>query len=89
MDIGYFSNIMPLRMIWMSGLFRIIGGGDQVLVSSALVMVADMSSEEQRYRNCPIYTVQSNCSAEPQPSSVSNPAWSSQRFWPLQSARIL
>ena len=48
MNIGYFSDIMPLRMIWFSGLFRIIGGGDQVLVSNALTMVADMFSEEER-----------------------------------------
>lgn len=48
MKIGYFSDILPLRMIWLSGLFRIIGGGDSVLVSNALTMVADMHSEEER-----------------------------------------
>lgn len=48
-NLGYFSNVMPLRMVWLSGLFRIIGGGDQVVVSNSLVMVADMVSEEERY----------------------------------------
>lgn len=48
MSIGYFSDVMPLRVTWFSGLFRIIGGGDQVLVSNALTMVADMFSEEER-----------------------------------------
>lgn len=33
----------------MSGLFRIIGGGDQTLVTIALVMVADIFSEEERH----------------------------------------
>jgi hypothetical protein len=31
-----------------------IGGGDQVLVSIALVMVADIFSEEERYTNLTI-----------------------------------
>jgi hypothetical protein len=38
----------------MTGLFRIIGGGDQALVSIALVMVADIFSEEERYTNLTI-----------------------------------
>jgi carbon starvation protein CstA len=46
---GYFSNVMPLRMVWLTGLWRMIGGGDQVIVNIALVMVADIFSEEERY----------------------------------------
>lgn len=62
MNIGYFSDILPLRMIWLSGLFRIIGGGDPVLVSNALTMVADMSSEEERYPfTHPIDGLPTNC----------------------------
>ncbi|EPS25160.1 hypothetical protein PDE_00091 [Penicillium oxalicum 114-2] len=47
--VAIFSNVVPLRLIWMSGLFRIIGGGDQTLVTIALVMVADIFSEEERH----------------------------------------
>ncbi|KAF7720138.1 Uncharacterized protein PECH_001148 [Penicillium ucsense] len=46
--VAFFPNVFPLRLIWMSGLFRIIGGGDQTLVTIALVMVADVFSEEER-----------------------------------------
>ncbi|KAJ5100024.1 hypothetical protein N7532_007025 [Penicillium argentinense] len=42
------SEILPLRMIWLSGIFRIIGGGDQVVLSMAVAMVADVFSEEER-----------------------------------------
>ncbi|CAG7963727.1 unnamed protein product [Penicillium olsonii] len=45
---GIWSNVLPLRMVWLSGLFRIIGGGDQVLTSIALVIVADVFSEDER-----------------------------------------
>ncbi|KAF3397997.1 hypothetical protein F1880_006430 [Penicillium rolfsii] len=41
------SNVLPLRLVWMTGLFRIMGGGDQVVISIALVMVADLCSEEE------------------------------------------
>lgn len=42
---------MPLRMVWLSGLFKVIGGGDQVISATALTMVADVFSEEERYGN--------------------------------------
>ncbi|KAJ5162065.1 hypothetical protein N7492_007457 [Penicillium capsulatum] len=44
----FWSNVLPLRMVWLSGLFRLVGGGDQVVVSMAVVMVADIFSEEER-----------------------------------------
>ncbi|KAJ5114323.1 hypothetical protein NUU61_000082 [Penicillium alfredii] len=44
----FWSNVIPLRMVWLSGLWRVIGGGDQVVTSMALVMVADIFSEEER-----------------------------------------
>lgn len=47
--LALWSNVLPLRLVWLTGLFRIIGGGDQVVVSIALVMVADIFSEEERY----------------------------------------
>lgn len=41
--------MLPLRLVWLSGLFRVIGGGEQVLTAIALVMIADIFSEEERY----------------------------------------
>lgn len=35
-------------MVWLSALFRIIGGGEQVLTSIALVIIADVFSEDER-----------------------------------------
>lgn len=46
--VAAWSNVLPLRMVWMSGLFRIIGGGDQVFTSIAVAIVADVFSEEER-----------------------------------------
>ncbi|KAJ5578742.1 uncharacterized protein N7459_007706 [Penicillium hispanicum] len=46
--VSLWSNVLPLRMVWLSGLWRVIGGGDQVVVSMALVMIADIFSEEER-----------------------------------------
>ncbi|CAI7565045.1 unnamed protein product [Penicillium bialowiezense] len=42
------SNVIPLRMVWLSALFRIIGGGDVVITAIALVIVADVFSEDER-----------------------------------------
>lgn len=47
--IALWSNVLPLRLVWLSGLFRIIGGGAQVITSVVLVMIADVFSEEERY----------------------------------------
>lgn len=46
---AFWPNALPLRLVWLTGLFRVIGGGDQVVVAIALVMVADVFSEEERY----------------------------------------
>ncbi|KAJ5581546.1 hypothetical protein N7535_000166 [Penicillium sp. DV-2018c] len=42
------SSFIPLRMVWFSSLFKIIGGGDQVVTAIALVMVADVFTEDER-----------------------------------------
>ncbi|RJE18438.1 MFS transporter [Aspergillus sclerotialis] len=44
----WWPHIFPLRLVWISGLFRIIGGGDLVVTSLVCVMVADVFSEEDR-----------------------------------------
>ncbi|KAG0158351.1 MFS multidrug transporter, putative [Penicillium digitatum] len=42
------STVIPLRMVWLSAVFKIIGGGDQVLTAIAMVVVADIFSEDER-----------------------------------------
>ncbi|RAK73277.1 putative MFS multidrug transporter [Aspergillus fijiensis CBS 313.89] len=42
-----YSTVLPLRLVWLSGMWRLIGGGDITLSSIALVMVADLFSEEE------------------------------------------
>lgn len=47
--LGLWSNVLPLRLIWLAPIFKIIGGGDQVVTSAAFVIVADAFTEEERY----------------------------------------
>ncbi|KAJ6111215.1 hypothetical protein N7486_003450 [Penicillium sp. IBT 16267x] len=42
------SNVLPLRLVWLSSVWRIIGGGDQTMSSVLLNIVADVFSEEER-----------------------------------------
>ncbi|KAJ5131395.1 uncharacterized protein N7515_007434, partial [Penicillium bovifimosum] len=42
------SRFIPLRMVWFSSLFKIIGGGDQVVTAVALVIVADVFTDDER-----------------------------------------
>ncbi|CAI7649697.1 unnamed protein product [Penicillium viridicatum] len=42
------STVIPLRMVWLSAAFKIIGGGDQVLTAIAMVIVADVFTEDER-----------------------------------------
>ncbi|KKK16935.1 hypothetical protein ARAM_003759 [Aspergillus rambellii] len=42
-----YSNILPLRLVWVSGVWRIVGGGDLTLTSIALAMVADLFSGDE------------------------------------------
>lgn len=46
--VAAWSDVLPLRMVWLTGLFRVIGGGDQVVLSMAIAIVADVFSEEER-----------------------------------------
>jgi len=79
---------MPLRMVWLSGLWRLIGGGEQVAANICLVMIADNFSEEERY--CTLEDrrrfVLSYYPTGQTLSSVCNPACSWQRSLPLRSA---
>ncbi|OJJ47370.1 hypothetical protein ASPZODRAFT_65203 [Penicilliopsis zonata CBS 506.65] len=42
-----YPTVLPLRLVWLSGMWRLIGGGDMVLSSIALVMVADCFPEDE------------------------------------------
>ncbi|KAJ5648884.1 uncharacterized protein N7484_002607 [Penicillium longicatenatum] len=42
------SNVLPLRLVWLSSVWRIFGGGDQTMASVLLNIVADVFSEEER-----------------------------------------
>ncbi|KAJ5419500.1 uncharacterized protein N7487_003050 [Penicillium crustosum] len=42
------SSHIPLRMIWLSSLFKVIGGGDPVIAAIVCVIVADVFSEDER-----------------------------------------
>lgn len=46
---GAWSNVLPLRLIWVSSVWRIIGGGDQTMSSVLISIVADVFSEDERY----------------------------------------
>jgi hypothetical protein len=42
--LGFFSDIFPLRMVWLSGIWQTIGGGAPVMGTLFYIMVADASS---------------------------------------------
>ncbi|KAL1869217.1 hypothetical protein Plec18167_007883 [Paecilomyces lecythidis] len=42
-----YPAVLPLRLVWLSGMWRLIGGGDITVSSIALVMVADRFPEEE------------------------------------------
>ncbi|CAG7949977.1 unnamed protein product [Penicillium nalgiovense] len=42
------SNYTPLRMVWLSSLTKIIGGGDPVISTIVCVIIADVFSEDER-----------------------------------------
>ena len=44
-------------MIWLSGLWRLIGGGDQVATNVCLAVIADIFSEEERYVDLTLVTM--------------------------------
>lgn len=48
-DTGLYSTLLPLRLVWLSGMWRLIGGGDMALSSISLVMVADVFPREEMY----------------------------------------
>jgi hypothetical protein len=43
---GWFD--MPIRMMWIGGIFQLLGGGELMIISMLLAIVADVFSPEQR-----------------------------------------
>ena len=48
-DEGHFWNIFPIQAVWLTSLFRAIGGGTYVILALNMTMVADLCSDETRY----------------------------------------
>ncbi|OQD60699.1 hypothetical protein PENPOL_c021G03643 [Penicillium polonicum] len=43
-----FPQIFPIRMVWLSGLWQLIGGGGAVVMSLCFTLIGDVCSPEQR-----------------------------------------
>lgn len=39
--LGFLSNSLPLRMVWLSGVWQLIGGGPPMMATLLFIMVAD------------------------------------------------
>lgn len=45
---GWFAPMIPLRAVWFSSLWMIIGGGDNTVSSILCVIIGDVCPVEQR-----------------------------------------
>lgn len=48
MTVCWFWHILPLRLIWISPLFQVIGGGGNVAYVMAYAIISDVSAEADR-----------------------------------------
>ncbi|GKZ28292.1 hypothetical protein AbraIFM66950_003548 [Aspergillus brasiliensis] len=46
--VGWFSDQLPLRLIWLGPIAQVLGGGTQVATSMMYVMLADLFSDEEQ-----------------------------------------
>jgi hypothetical protein len=46
---GYLPQLLPIRMIWLSGMFQLIGGGGATVVTMCYTIIGHVCSVEQRY----------------------------------------
>lgn len=51
MYIGWFN--LPIRLVWLTGLFRAPGGGEQFATFMLMTIIADVFDEEERCFNSP------------------------------------
>lgn len=52
----WFSDIFPLRALWFTALTWLFGGGPVVSFAIIWTMMADVTSEAERYATSPIWT---------------------------------
>ena len=45
---GWFSDQLPLRLIWLGPIAQVLGGGTQVATSMMYVILADLFSDEEQ-----------------------------------------
>jgi hypothetical protein len=48
-SVCWFWRTFPLRLIWLSPVFQIIGGGGAVIQSMVYAAISDVSTEANRY----------------------------------------
>lgn len=47
--LGFWPETFPLRMIWLSGIWQMIGGGKASVMSMCFTLIGDVCSPEKRY----------------------------------------
>jgi MFS family permease len=48
MVILWFWKVFPLQLVWVSGVFQLIGGGQAIVAGGVLSVLSDVATEEQR-----------------------------------------
>ncbi|KAH8657909.1 major facilitator superfamily domain-containing protein [Xylariales sp. PMI_506] len=48
MTILWFWEVFPLQLVWISGLFQLLGGGQAIVAGGVLSILTDLVAEEQR-----------------------------------------
>jgi hypothetical protein len=51
--IGHFWAFVPVEVVWISSLFRFLGGGPNVAIAMIMTMASDISTESTRYDLAP------------------------------------
>lgn len=49
----WFSNVFPLRFIWLASFAFIVGGGPATVSAVVFTVIADVATERQRYNIAP------------------------------------
>lgn len=54
MVILWFYKVFPLQLVWVSGVFQLIGGGQAIVAGGVLSILSDVAAEEQRLVKIPM-----------------------------------
>ena len=58
----WFQDVFPVRLLWLESIGQLIGGGNPVVIALLLSMLADATTEEERYVRNPVFTsAERNC----------------------------